>query len=132
MIYSGLQFILKLIPRRISAQKKMIHTDMEVFCNIDQDFYRAIGASPFKIAEVAMGNTKFFIKFFIKFFLRQLRICTQSKNTVKPPPLLQMMKSAECSTQFSIKTIFIMLHSFCRAYEKAGIFLAFIILQTDD
>ena len=30
------------------------------------------------------------------------------------------------------KTIFIMLHSFCRAYEKAGIFLAFIILQTDD
>jgi hypothetical protein len=25
-----------------------------------------------------------------------------------------------------------MLHSFCRAYEKAGIFLAFIILQTDD
>ena len=25
---------------------------MEVFCNIDQDFYRAIGASPFKIAEV--------------------------------------------------------------------------------
>jgi len=42
-----------------------------------------------------------------------------------------MMKLAECSTQFSIKTIFIMLHSFCRAYEKAGIFLAFIILQTD-
>lgn len=41
------------------------------------------------------------------------------------------MKLAECSTQFSIKTIFIMLHSFCRAYEKAGIFLAFIILQTD-
>ena len=29
MIYSGLQFILKLIPRRISAQKKIIHTDME-------------------------------------------------------------------------------------------------------
>ena len=54
MIYSGLQFILKLIPRRISTQKKIIHTDMEVFCNIDQDFYRAIGASPFKIAEVAM------------------------------------------------------------------------------
>lgn len=105
---------------------------MEVFCNIDQDFYRTIGASPFKIAEVAMGNTKFFSKFFIKFFLRQLRICTQSKNTVNPPSLLQMMKSAECSTQFSIKTIFIMLHSFCRAYEKAGIFLAFIILQTDD
>ena len=101
---------------------------MEVFCNIDQDFYRAIGASPFKISEVAMGNAKFFINF----FLRQLRICTQSKNTVKPPSLLQMMKSAECSTQFSIKTIFIMLHSFCRAYEKAGIFLAFIILQTDD
>lgn len=25
-----------------------------------------------------------------------------------------------------------MLHSFCLAYEKAGIFLAFIILQTDD
>lgn len=25
-----------------------------------------------------------------------------------------------------------MLHSFCRTYEKAGIFLAFIILQTDD
>ena len=25
-----------------------------------------------------------------------------------------------------------MLYSFCRAYEKAGIFLAFIILQTDD
>lgn len=88
MIYSGLQFILKLIPRRISAQKKIIHTDMDVFCNIDQDFYRAIGASPFKIAEVAMGNTKFFSKFFIKFFLRQLRICTQSKNTVKPPSLL--------------------------------------------
>lgn len=84
MIYSGLQFILKLIPRRISAQKKMIHTDMEVFCNIDQDFYRAIGASPFKIAEVAMGNTKFFIKF----FLRQLRICTQSKNMVKSSSLL--------------------------------------------
>lgn len=63
MIYSGLQFILKLIPRRISAQKKMIHTDMEVFCNIDQDFYRAIGTSSFKIAEVAMGNTKFFSKF---------------------------------------------------------------------
>lgn len=42
------------------------------------------------------------------------------------------MKLEECSTQFSIKTIFIMLHSFCRAYEKAGIFLAFIILQTDD
>ena len=63
MIYSGLQFILKLIPRRISTQKKIIHTDMEVFCNIDQDFYRAIGASPFKIAEVAMGNTKFFSKF---------------------------------------------------------------------
>lgn len=63
MIYSGLQFILKLIPRRISAQKKIIHTDMEVFCNIDQDFYRAIGASPFKIAEVAMENTKFFSKF---------------------------------------------------------------------
>ena len=51
---------------------------MEVFCNIDQDFYRAIGASPFKIAEVSMGNTKFFSKF----FLRELRICTQSKNTV--------------------------------------------------
>lgn len=84
MIYSGLQFILKLIPRRISAQKKMIHTDMEVFCNIDQDFYRAIGASPFKISEVAMGNAKLFIKF----FLRQLRICTQSKNMVKPPSLL--------------------------------------------
>lgn len=63
MIYSGLQFILKLIPRRISAQKKIIHTDMEVFCNIDQDFYRAIGASPFKISEVAMGNAKFFSKF---------------------------------------------------------------------
>lgn len=63
MIYSGLQFILKLIPRRISAQKKIIHTDMEVFCNIDQDFYRAIGASPFKIAEVAMGNTKFSASF---------------------------------------------------------------------
>ena len=30
------------------------------------------------------------------------------------------------------KTIFIMMHSFCRAYEKAGIFLAVIILQTDD
>ena len=44
----------------------MIHTDMEVFCNIDQDFYRAIGASPFKIAEVAMGNTKFFRKFFLR------------------------------------------------------------------
>lgn len=88
MIYSGLQFILKLIPRRISAQKKMIHTDMEVFCNIDQDFYRTIGTSSFKIAEVAMGNTKFFSKFFIKFFLRQLRICTQSKNTVKSPSLL--------------------------------------------
>lgn len=57
---------------------------MEVFCNIDQDFYRAIGASPFKISEVAMGNAKFFINF----FLRQLRICTQSKNTVKPPSLL--------------------------------------------
>lgn len=84
MIYSGLQFILKLIPRRISAQKKMIHTDMEVFCNIDQDFYRTIGTSSFKIAEVAMGNTKFFSKF----FLRQLLICTQSKNTVKPPSLL--------------------------------------------
>ena len=63
MIYSGLQFILKLIPRRISAQKKMIHTDMEVFCNIDQDFYRTIGTSSFKIAEVAMGNAKFFSKF---------------------------------------------------------------------
>lgn len=75
MIYSGLQFILKLIPRRISAQKKMIHTDMEVFCNIDQDFYRAIGTFSFKIAEVAMGNTKFFSKF----FLQQLLICTQSK-----------------------------------------------------
>lgn len=36
---------------------------MEVFCNIDQDFYRAIGASPFKISEVAMGNAKFFSKF---------------------------------------------------------------------
>lgn len=35
---------------------------MEVFCNIDQDFYRAIEL-PFKIAEVAMGNTKFFSKF---------------------------------------------------------------------
>ncbi|GEM_PF-6947515 len=66
MIYSGLQFILKLIPRRISAQKKMIHTDMEVFCNIDQDFYRTIGTSSFKIAEVAMGNTKFFSKFFLR------------------------------------------------------------------
>ena len=66
MIYSGLQFILKLIPRRISTQKKIIHSDMEVFCNIDQDFYRAIGASPFKIAEVAMGNTKFFGKFFLR------------------------------------------------------------------
>ena len=66
MIYSGLQFILKLIPRRISAQKKIIHTDMEVFCNIDQDFYRAIGASPFKIAEVSMGNTKFSSKFFLR------------------------------------------------------------------
>ena len=43
-----------------------------------------------------------------------------------------MMKLAECSTQFSIKTIFIMLHPFCRAYEKAALFLAFIILQTDD
>lgn len=43
-----------------------------------------------------------------------------------------MMKLEEYSTQFSIKTIFIMLHSFCRVYEKAGIFLAFIILQTDD
>lgn len=76
MIYSGLQFILKLIPRRISAQKKMIHTDMEVFCNIDQDFYRAIGASPFKIAEVAMGNTKFFSKFFCDnfAFVRKVKI----------------------------------------------------------
>ena len=80
MIYSGLQFILKLIPRRISAQKKIIHTDVEVFCNIDQDFYRAIGASPFKIAEVAMGNTKFFSKFFSKFscdnfaFVRKVKI----------------------------------------------------------
>lgn len=36
---------------------------MEVFCNIDQDFYRTIGTSSFKIAEVAMGNTKFFSKF---------------------------------------------------------------------
>ena len=36
---------------------------MEVFCNIDQDFYRAIGASPFKISEVAMGNAKLFSKF---------------------------------------------------------------------
>ncbi len=25
-----------------------------------------------------------------------------------------------------------MLHPFCRAYEKAALFLAFIILQTDD
>ena len=40
---------------------------MDVFCNIDQDFYRTIGASSFKIAEVAMGNTKFFSKFFSKF-----------------------------------------------------------------
>lgn len=44
----------------------MIHTDMEVFCNIDQDFYRTIGTSSFKIAEVAMGKTKFFIKFFLR------------------------------------------------------------------
>lgn len=36
---------------------------MDVFCNIDQDFYRTIGTSSFKIAEVAMGNTKFFSKF---------------------------------------------------------------------
>lgn len=36
---------------------------MEVFCNIDQDFYRTIGTSSFKIAEVAMENTKFFSKF---------------------------------------------------------------------
>ena len=36
---------------------------MEVFCNINQDFYRTIGTSSFKIAEVAMGNTKFFSKF---------------------------------------------------------------------
>ena len=62
MIYSGLQFISKLILRRISTQKKIIHADMEVFCNIDQDFYRTIGTSPFKIAEVAMGNTKFFLR----------------------------------------------------------------------
>lgn len=66
MIYSGLQFILKWIPRRISAQKKIIHTDMEVFCNIDQDFYRTVGASPFKIAKVSMGNTKFFSKLFLR------------------------------------------------------------------
>ncbi len=38
MVYSGLPFILKLIPRRISAQKKIIHTNVEVFCNINQDF----------------------------------------------------------------------------------------------
>ena len=54
MIYSGLQFILKLIPRRISAQKKIIHTDMEVFRNIDQDLYRTVGTSPFKIAEMTI------------------------------------------------------------------------------
>lgn len=36
---------------------------MEVFCNINQDFYRTIGTSSFKIAEVAMGNAKFFSKF---------------------------------------------------------------------
>lgn len=36
---------------------------MDVFCNINQDFYRTIGTSSFKIAEVAMGNTKFFSKF---------------------------------------------------------------------
>ena len=65
MIYSGLQFILKLNLRRISAQKKIIHTDMEVFCNINQDLYRTVGTSPFKIAEVSMGNTKFFSKFFL-------------------------------------------------------------------
>lgn len=53
---------------------------MEVFCNIDQDFYRTIGTSSFKIAEVAMGNTKFFTKFFSKFscdnfaFVRKVKI----------------------------------------------------------
>ena len=35
-----------------------------------------------------------------------------------------MMKLAECSTQFSIKTIFIMLHSFCRAYGRRSAFSA--------
>ena len=41
-------------------------------------------------------------------------------------------KTIQHSPAHTDKTIFIMLHSFCRAYEKAGIFLTFIILQTDD
>lgn len=39
---------------------------MEVFCNINQDFYRTVGTSPFKIAKVSMGNTKFFSKLFLR------------------------------------------------------------------
>ena len=39
---------------------------MKVFCNIDQDFYRTVGTSPFKIAKMSMRNTKFFSKLFLR------------------------------------------------------------------
>ena len=55
------------------------------------------------------------------------------EQRIRPGSLCRAdQKTFQHSPARTDKTIFIMLHSFCRAYEKAGIFLAFIILQTDD